>query len=94
MKTIFIIIILLLVNPAWSGDASFVFDPNDYDQSTGLLIIPIMATTEKEGLLSYEQQISKNLYIYNPLNKNGRKIFDKYYGHITGYVLESVLKGW
>lgn len=89
MKTIYFIVTLLWAGLSWSGDSSYIYDSNDYDQSTGLLIIPIVATSEKDGLLSYEQQITKNLFIYDPRTKKGRKVFDKYYGQVTRYMLES-----
>ena len=89
MKAVYILIIFFLSNPAWSGDGSYVYDSKDYDQSTGLLIIPIVASTEKKSLSSYEHQISKNLFLYNPSTKSSRKAFEKYYGEITGYLLES-----
>ena len=92
MKPFLLFATLLWSSASWSGEPSYVFDPNDYDQSTGLLIIPITATTDKKGLISsYEQQITKNLFIYDPSAKNGRKLFDKFYGQVTGYILESAL---
>ena len=87
MKSVYLLIAFFLSSPAWSGDESY--DSQDYDQSTGLLIVPIMAVSEKRGFLSYENQISKNLFLYNTNKKHGRKAFDKYYGEITGYLLES-----
>ena len=91
MKAVYILIIFSLSNPAWSGDGSYVYDSKDYDQSTGLLIIPIVAFIEKKNLSSYEHQGSKNLFLYNPSTKSSRKAFEKYYGEITGYLLESAL---
>jgi hypothetical protein len=92
MKLFFLFVTLLWSAMSWSGEPSYVYDPNDYDQSTGLLIIPITATTDKDGLISsYEQQITKNLFIYDPSTKKGRKLFDKFYGQVTGYILESSL---
>lgn len=92
MKLFFLFATLLCSTVAWSGEPSYVFDPNDYDQSTGLLIIPITAATEKDGLISsYAQKITKNLFIYDPSTKKGRKLFDKFYGQVTGYILESSL---
>jgi hypothetical protein len=92
MKPFLLFATLLWSAVSWSGEQSYAFDPNDYDQSTGLLIIPITATTEKEGLISsYEQQITKNLFIYDPRIKKGRRLFDKFYGQVTGYILESSL---
>lgn len=92
MKPFLLFATLLWSAVSWSGEPSYVFDPHDYDQSTGLLIIPITATTAKEGLVSsYEQQITKNLFIYDPSTKKGRKLFDKFYGQVTGYILESHL---
>lgn len=89
MKTVYVLMIFFLSNPAWSGDDSYIFDSKDYDQSTGLLILQIVVGTEKKSLSSYKHQISKNLFLYNPSTKSSRKAFDKYYGEITGYLLES-----
>lgn len=92
MKTYLFFVMLLWSAISWSGESSYVFDANDYDQSTGLLIIPITVTTDKDGLISsYEQHVTKNLFIYDPRTKNGRKLFDKFYGQVTGYALESAL---
>lgn len=87
MKSVYLLTAFFLSSPAWSGGESY--DSKEYDQSTGLLIIPIMAVNEKRGFLSYENQISKNLFLYNTSKKYGRKAFDKYYGEVTGYLLES-----
>jgi hypothetical protein len=91
MKPFLLFVTLLWSAVSWAGgEPSYKYDLNDYDQSTGLLIIPITATTDKEGLISsYEQQVTKNLFIYDPSTKKGRKLFDKFYGQVTGYVLES-----
>ena len=90
MKLIILFATFLWSAWSWAGEPSYIFNSNDYDQSTGLLIIPITATSEKSGLVSsYEQQITKNLFIYDPGTKKGRKLFDKFYGQLSGYVLES-----
>jgi hypothetical protein len=82
---------MLWASASWSGE-SYIFDQNDYDQSTGLLVIPITGEIEKDGLISsYEQQITKNMFIYDPRIKKGRKLFDKYYGQITNHIMESAL---
>lgn len=92
MKPLLFIVTLLWTAVSWSGEPSYVFDPNDYDQSTGLLIIPITAEADKEGFISsYAQQITKNLFIYDPSTRKGRKLFDKYYGQVTNYIMESSL---
>ena len=92
MKALLLIVTLLWTAVSWSGEPSHVFDPNDYDQSTGLLIIPITAKADKEGLTSsYEQQTTKNLFIYDPSTRKGRKLFDKNYGQVTNYIIESAL---
>lgn len=92
MKKILFSITLLWAATSWSGEPSYVFDSNDYDQSTGLLIIKVITNNDKDGLISsYEHQITNNLFIYDPITKKGRKLFDKYYGEVTGYILESSL---
>lgn len=92
MKPLLTFITLLWVSISWSGEPSYVFNPDGYDQSTGLLIVQVEAVSENDGLISsYEHQITKNLFIYDPSTKKGRKLFDKYYGSITAYILESAL---
>ena len=92
MNLLLSFITLLWASISWSSEPSFAFDPDGYDQSTGLLIVQVTATSDKDGVISsYEHQVTKNLFIYDPSTKKGRKLFDKYYGQITAYILESSL---
>jgi len=89
MKLVFATLLLLSCQ-AFAYDHIFYGDVDEYDADSGQYYSVVTERQEKTGLLSSgEVQHGVNLFIYDPVKKAGRNLFDKSVGYIDAVIIES-----
>lgn len=85
-----IVILLLVLTKLCLADYSHTRSVDDYDQDTGLFFT-LLQSSGGQGALSSKSAININLFIYDPVSKVGRNLFQHNTNQITGVLIPSGL---